>query len=315
AYKYLKDRQSRYPELLKMFDRTFELNDKKVYDNNLAAYMDVVRRYQTVNKDLTDEQILERYSTVTEIVDYKIENAGGSTAKISRLNKSLDAIDKMLLTVVDLNCDKVTEIFGEKLQETKELKLAKKIFKLMLQGKCTDNPLAVEAAGIIAEAEPNAAIYKFLAQKATGEQDYDKAVELYDKAAELSEDNLKKSEIYISVGKIMFSKGRKSTARDYARKALSSDPSNSDAYKLIGDLYMNSFEDCKQGQSRVQDRTIFIAAYNMYKLAGSSTGMLNAKAQFPSSEEIFNESKSVGDKLSTGCWVNETVTLDRRPSN
>ena len=78
---------------------------------------------------------------------------------------------------------------------------------------------------------------------------------------------------------------------------------------------MNSFEDCKQGQSRVQDRSIFIAAYNMYKLAGSSTGMLNAKAQFPSSEEIFNESREVGDQISTGCWVNETVTLDRRPSN
>lgn len=315
AYKYLKNRQDKYPELLKLFDRTYELNGNAVYDNNLAAYMDVVRRYQKVNNDLTDEQILERYTTITDIVDYKIENAGASTSKLSRLNKGLDAIDKMLLTVVDLNCDKVTEIFGDKLQETKELKLAKKIFKLMLQGKCTDNPLAVEAATIMAAAEPNAAIYKFLAQKATGEKDYDKAIELYDKAAELSEDNLKKSEIYLSVGKIMASKGRKSTARDYARKALSSDPSNSDAYKLIGDLYMGSFEDCKQGKSRVQDRSVFIAAYNMYKLAGSTTGMINAKAQFPSSEEIFNESREVGDQLSTGCWVNETVKLDRRPSN
>ena len=113
----------------------------------------------------------------------------------------------------------------------------------------------------------------------------------------------------------MASKGRKTTSRDFARKALASDPSNSGAYKLIGDLYMNSFDDCKQGVSKVQDRSIFIAAYNMYKRAGSSTGMVNAKAQFPSIDEIFSEGYKEGQSLSTGCWVGESVSLERRPSN
>jgi len=315
AYKYLKGRKDKYQDLLDLFDRTYELNGNKVYDNNLAAYMDVVRRYKLAGNELSDTEILDRYTVLTDIIDFKVANAGGSDSKIRRLVKNLDAIDKMLIQVVDLNCEKVTEIFGQKLTETRDLKLAKKIFKLMLAGKCTSDPVAVEAATIIGEAEPNAAIYKFLAQKATGDKDYDKAVELYEKSAELSDDNLKKSEIYISVGKIMASKGRKTTARDFARKALASDPSNSDAYKLIGDLYMNSFEDCKKGVSKVEDRAIFIAAYNMYKKAGSSTGMVNAKAQFPSIDEIFSEGYKEGQSLSTGCWVGETVSLERRPSN
>ena len=315
AYKFLKDRRSKYPELLQLFDRTFELNGNKVYDNNLAAYMDVVRRYKLAGNELSDIEILNRYTTITDIIEFKLEKAGASDAKKQRLIRTLDNVDKLLINVVDLTCDKVTEIFGEKFSETKDLKLAKKIFKLMLDGKCTSSPLAIEAATVIGEAEPNAGIYKFLAQKATAEGDYDKAIELYEKSAELSEDNLKKAEVYVSVGKIMASQGRKSTARDFARKALASDPSASEAYKLIGDLYMNSFEDCKQGVSKVQDRTIFIAAYNMYKRAGSSTGMVNAKAQFPSIDEIFSEGYKEGQSLSTGCWVGETVSLERRPSN
>ncbi|MGB3465351.1 MAG: tetratricopeptide repeat protein [Cyclobacteriaceae bacterium] len=315
AYKFWKGRRDKYPDLLALFDRTYELNGNKVYDNNLAAYMDVVRRYKLAGNELSDEEILNRYTTLTDIIDFKVEKAGASTSKVNRLMKNLDAIDKMLIQVVDLNCEKVTEIFGEKLKETRDIKLAKKIFKLMLAGKCTSDPVAVEAATIIGEAEPNAAIYKFLAQKASAEDDYEKAIELYEKSAELSDDNLKKAELYVSVGKIMALKGRKSTSRDFARKALSSDPSNSDAYKLIGDLYMNSFEDCKKGVSKVEDRAIFIAAYNMYKRAGSTTGMVNAKAQFPSIDEIFSEGYKEGQQLSTGCWINETVNLERRPSN
>jgi len=313
AYKYLKSDQPRYGDLLKLYDKTFELNGNKVFDNNLVAYFDVVRRYQAVNKDLTDKDILDRYNTLTEIMETKIASATGS--KKDRLVRNLDTVDKLLIGLVDLNCDKVTEIFGAKLTETKDLKLAKKIFKLMLAGKCTSNPVAVEAATIIGDHEPNAAIFKFLAQKSAGEKDYDQAITLYEKAAEITDDNLKKADIFLSVAKIKASLGQKVASRNYARKAISTDPSSSDSYKLIGDLYMNSFDDCKKGVSKVEDRAIFIAAYNMYAKAGSSTGKINAKAQFPSIDEIFSEGYKEGQALSTGCWIGESVKLERRPSN
>ena len=78
---------------------------------------------------------------------------------------------------------------------------------------------------------------------------------------------------------------------------------------------MSSFDDCKQEQSQVQDRAIFIAAYNEYRKAGNSAGMSAAKAQFPSIEDIFNEGKQEGESLTIGCWINVTVALERRPAN
>ena len=56
-------------------------------------------------------------------------------------------------------------------------------------------------------------------------------------------------------------------------------------------------------------------AYEMYQKAGDSQRMASAKAQFPSIEEIFNENMKEGESLTVGCWINETVKLERRPAN
>jgi hypothetical protein len=68
------------------------------------------------------------------------------------------------------------------------------------------------------------------------------------------------------------------------------------------------------GESKVKDRSVFIAAYKMYKNAGDSDAMSRAKEQFPSIEDIFNEGKLEGDIIQVNCWINESVTLERRPN-
>ena len=311
AYKYLKDDKDQYKSLLELYDKLFELNGTDVFTNNLVAYMDVVRRYKLTGGDMTDSDVLDRYSIITDILDKKLEAKPGN----STLIKMADNVDKILLATIDLTCEKVTEIFGTKLEEAPDVRLAKKIFKLMLTGKCTDDPLAFRAAQIIVEEEPNYGIYKFLAQRAGADGDTDASIDYYEKAVELSDDNTKKADVMISIARIFGSKGQKSSARSYCNKALSYDPASGDAYKLIGDLYMNSFNDCKGGESKVVDRAVFIAAYNMYRKAGSSSGMQNAKAQFPSIDEIFSEGYEEGQTITVGCWINESVTLERRPAN
>ena len=97
-----------------------------------------------------------------------------------------------------------------------------------------------------------------------------------------------------------------------AYEALSAKPGSKEAYNLIGNLYFTSFDDCKGEQSQVQDRAIFIAAYDMYKKAGNSAQMAASKEQFPSIEDIFNEGKEEGDQVTIGCWINTTVNLQRR---
>ncbi len=307
AYGFYKDDKSKYKELFELFKKTVEVNGTDIFDGNLLYYMVVTHKYKRSSNGLTDEQVFEIYSDIMGIVDQKNDAGKPVNPKIT------DTIDKLLTSTVDVDCNFIEEKLGPKFRETKDVKLGKKIFSLMLAQKCTDSPLAIEVAETINETDPDFGIAKFIAAKYQGEKNFDKAVEFYEKAISLTEDNTKKADVYLSIAKINQVRGQKVAARASAREALKNDPSMSDAYTLIGDLYLTSFEDCKGGESRVKDYAVYIAAYNMYQRAGNSEMMAKAKEVFPSIEDIFNENYEEGQTVQVNCWIQETVKLERRP--
>lgn len=309
AYKFYRDNQSKYTELKELFDKTFELNGVNVFDNNLVAYMDVIRRYKIAVGKMTDVEVIEKYTMITDIVAEKIAAEG----KEERYAKILDNVDKILTATVTVDCNFVESNLGPKMTETNDIKMAKKVFQLLLTGKCTDSPLFVDAAKRVHAEEPNYGLAKVIAIKAASDGDMETAEKYYTEAIDLTDENTKKGEIYYNLAQLFASKGQKANARNHARKSVAADPSNTGAYALIGDLYMQSYQDCKGGESKVADRAIFIAAYNMYAKSGDAQRMANAKSQFPSMEEMFTENFNEGDNVTVGCWINESVSLQKRP--
>lgn len=314
AYQFYGKDKDKYPYLYELYSKAFEKNGAEMNSGNLVAYMLVIYKYRIAGGDLSDEQVIDKYSEISEALNEQKSRVTGDNKK--KYDKMLDQVDKVLTaTKVEISCDFVEERFGPKLDQGNDLNMAKKIFDLMIKGKCIDRPLALKAAEKIQESEPTYGVAKFLAAKNDQEGNATKALEFYQEAASLTDDNTEKAEMYVSIARMQMRQGQKSTARNSARRALSFDPSHSDAYKLIGDLYMTSFDDCAGKTSQVQDRAVFIAAYEQYSKAGYSAGMANAKAQFPSIEDIFNEGKEEGQSITIGCWINTTVTLERRPAS
>ncbi len=311
AYKYYKGEQSKYQELMDLFKKSFEVNGNDFYSSNLTAYMDVVRRYKLTKGKITDEEVFAIYSDLTDVIEYQKANGGDA----ERLEKIAEYVDKLLTSTVKVDCDFVDEKLGPKFKETNDIKLAKTIFTLLKDQSCLDRPLATDAAEAINKQTPDFGISKFIAQKSANDGDLEKAMKYYDQAVSLTDDNEKKADVYLSIARIHQNKGDKVSARNNARRALSFDPSSSDAYKLIGDLYMTSFNDCKGGVSKVLDRGVFLAAYDMYEKSGDAAAMGRAKEQFPSIEEIFNETYKEGDIIQVECWINQSVKLERRPAN
>jgi len=308
AYKYYKDRKDQYKMLMDLFDRTFELNGNEVLKNNLIAYMDVIRRYKQSGGNLSDEAVLDKYSLISDIISFQMEKKDDDQLPVIQEN-----VDKILLATVPVDCALLEQKFVPKMNETKDPKLAKKVLQLMLTAKCSDSPSFVQAAELVYGQEPTAGLAKVIAIKHVGTGNVDIGNSWYDKALELSEDNLEKADIYMSKAQVFSNKGLKQEARSNARKALANDPSLKDAYTLIGNLYMHSFQECKQGVSKVEDRLVFIAAYYQFEKAGNTSAMQSAKEQFPSTEEMFELTLSEGQSMTVGCWINETVKLMKRP--
>jgi tetratricopeptide (TPR) repeat protein len=309
AYKYYKGDKTRYEELYQLYKSTYELNGNNVMNNNLLSYMDVVRRYKVSGGSITDEEVLDVYEEIVKIINFKISKG----KNVERLKSYLDNVNSLLVSTIDVDCEFVENTLGPKLEaEPDNLKLAKNILRLGFAGKCMDSEAFMAGAKVVQKHEPEYGLAKLIGQSAASKKDFDTAIKYLEESIELTDDNIKKGDSYYSLAIIQMNLAKKVSARDYARKSVSADPTNKDAYKLIGNLYYNSFDDCKKGENPIYDKAVYMAAYKMFQLAGDDSGMSRARAQFPTREEIFTWDIEEGSSHKVGCWINEAVTIMKR---
>lgn len=309
AYGFFKDDPDKYQELYDMYAKTFSLDKKEIWDQNLLAYMDVVRRFRSNGGDLPDEKVLEIYDQIIEIIEYKKEQG----EEEDKLEKIRDNVYRLLANIINVDCDFIQNKLGSALHENPDdLGLAKNIFRFAFLGKCMDIPLFLEATRIIFEKEPTYGMAKLIADRSYVIKDYETALDFYQQAMQLTDENLKISELYLNQASINNTQGNKSKARELAYKALEVDPTNKEAYNTIGNLYYNSYKECKNGINEIEDRAVFFAAYEMYRKAGNAEGMKQSKEQFPLMETIHTYNMLPGDPVRVGCWINESYTVQRR---
>jgi tetratricopeptide (TPR) repeat protein len=298
-------------DVLKLFDRVFEISGNKVSDNNLDTYMKIVYANWALLKNLTEDDVMKRYEKLEQVIDAKIKVA--KPADVAELKTIKSGADDMLVKMVPVDCNFVKTKLEPKFRATpNDADLAKKIFGFMLIGKCTDDPLWTETGEIVLKQTPDYGIAKNLGVKYLSRDENDKATAMFNEALKVAKTPGEKSETLIYIGTLQAKQGSKTQARESFRQAAAADPSNKEAWEKIGDLYASSFSDCAKKESQAQDRLVFIAAYEMYAKAGASSKMANTKEQFPSKEDIFLYNWKVGDQKTTGCWVGETVALRTR---
>lgn len=315
ALSYNGQNKEKTAEVLALYDKVYEISGNNVFDNNLEAYMKVVQLNVALLKNLSEEEILQRYDKISDIIDVKIKKAQAENKQdvVERLKKSKTAIDDILIKLVKVDCDFVKKNLAPKFkQNPNDIVLAKKIFQFMTMGGCIEDPLWLESAEAIHKVSPDYGLAKNMGKIYAKNGNMDKAEALFSEAVTLASTNQDKAESYILQGDIQAQQGNKSAARESYRKALAADTSNKLGYEKIGDLYLGSFKDCAKGSSLAEDRLVYIAAYDMYAKAGDQQKMNAARAQFPSVTELFELNWKEGDSKSISCWVGETVTLKTR---
>ena len=311
AMKYYGADKEKAAWVLSVYDTLFDVANGDVMDANLKYYMTSMKVNKFYLDNLSDEDILNRYDKIMKAVVFSREQLikkGKSTAKLDAIEKD---VNETLGELVKLDCDKTKELFGPKFEaDPEDIATAERIFSFMLIGKCTDDPLWLAAGKAIFTDKPDYGLAKNIGLKDMANEDYESANYYFGKAMELAQSDDQKADIETQLGHIERKKGNFTSARSHYRSAASY--GNTEAYSYIGIMYMGSFETCAGKVSKVDDRAVFIAAYKMFQLAGDSKRMSEAKSQFPSVGEIFEEDKKKGDAIRVGCWINETVSLDTR---
>jgi tetratricopeptide (TPR) repeat protein len=307
AYSYYLSDKERVGDVVDAFDRVMEVNGTLNTPGLTAAYFNAVYRHNAYNKAFTKVELLERFETLNKILD--TAEAEGKDIAAPR-----STLEQLIVAMELIDCEFIENTLGPKLTANpSDLMLAQQIFKYSVQYKCLSSQSFLTALEIIDSDNPTFSTSQVRAMRYMSNREYEKAQPVLEKALSLAENDKQKADVQMDLSKVHAQLGRKSAARAAAQDAARMDPEKtSEAYSLIGNLYMGSFNDCRGGESRAKDYSVFIAAYNAFQRAGNSDGMREARARFPSKEELFTEGIMVGDSISTGCWVGETVTLATR---
>jgi tetratricopeptide (TPR) repeat protein len=309
AFKLNYNKPAKFAMLAELYDTAYVLNPDGFAYFNMTPYMTLAKYYY---QRKPDEMPATRVLDIHDRISYSIE--AQKKEQPDRMKREQDKIDALLSSMGEiLTCEFIGEKLAPKLEANKsDLNTAKKIFSYSLKAKCTDEPFFLTAGKIVYEEDPSFELAMALGNKHLNQDETSEALTYFQKALELTDENEKLFEGHYSMAIAYTKSNNKPAARSAAYKAISVRPGDKKAYNIIGNLYFTSFNECKGGESIVQDRAIFIAAYKMYEKAGNKEQMMACKEQFPSSEEIFNEEKEVGQQITVNCWIGETVQIQRR---
>jgi tetratricopeptide (TPR) repeat protein len=315
ALSFVKYKVYEQPDVaLELLERALQLNGNNTLDGTMVPYFQTVKINVLKFKNMTDDQILEKYDNVMNIIDSKIRTAQSKGQPIAKYSKMKDDIDVILMSIVKVDCAFVKKNLEPKFrQNPDDLVLAKKIFGFMLQGKCTDDPLWLEAGESIHRNNPvkDLGLAKNLGLKYYSIDNFAKAENYLKEALPLASNGAEKAEVLIYLGQLE-GKNNKPAARALYRQALEADPGTKLAYERIGDLYYHSFDDCAKKVNQADDRLVYLIAADYFQKSGDAAKIAAAKALFPSKEEIFLIDYKQGETKSVGCWIGESTTIRTR---
>jgi len=296
-YRYWIGTPAKYDSLSALFQSQFDGNLGAVSQSNMLAYFDVMRRSKKYKQPFDEAQVLANYDNISRQIRLQGDN-----------KEYMNKIDQMLLEAIDLNCEKVEEIYG---QVVDELHDAKRYLNMVFKMKCEVNSKAQEALGVVLSQEPDYKLAMYAAKKSIIDNRLDDAQKYLGIALQEADNSSEEGDVYLELAKTMTLNQKKQEAHKYAQQAIAKSQ-NKDAYKLIGNLYMSSFNECVGNKDIVARRAVFIAAYDKFKMASDEKNMAIAAAQFPTMEEIHFNSYALGQSVIVDCWFKEKVVIARR---
>jgi len=183
--------------------------------------------------------------------------------------------------------------------------------------KCYDSELYAKISEKMYAIDKSPHAAHVLAQYFFKKNKSEKSEKYYKEAIDLQKDSTKKADLYFELALLYFNQmDQYSTARNYARKCLDFDPKYGKAYKLIGQIYAASAENC--GESLFEHQAVYWAVVDKLiqaravspELADEVNPLISRyTANFPSQEDYFFNGYQKGQKYNIECWINETTTV------
>ena len=326
-----------------VFDKAFKLdsesfsNPKHLYNYFKTLY----NRYKENDSEVSMELLINKYEELSEkfenesvklskkldVILKKEDEGTVITSRETRNKRAYESQSNAIGTYLknldviiqkEATCDNLVPLYKKNFDEKKSDVIWLKRAVNRMDGKeCSDDPFFVTLVetwyGI--EQSAGTAYYLGLLKDKTGESD--EALKYYKESIALDTDKYKKAKILLKIANRFKKIGRKVSARTYASRALSNQPSLGRAYLLIASLYADSANDC--GENQFNKRAVYwLAAQtaqkalrvdaSLKKVAKKAVESYNGRA--PTKTDIFTEGNE-GSVIKIDCWIKSSVKVPK----
>ena len=305
-YNYFKTLYDLYKEgthgvsMEQLFNKYEEVSEKfELESTNLAKKLDVILKKQEDGVPLNSRDVRSK------------RVYGINSNAIGTFLSNLDAIISKEATCVNL-----VPLYKRNFEEFKSDAIwLKRAASRMDSKECSDDPFFVTLVEALHTLDPSADSAYYLGILKDKAGDSDEALKYYEESISLQTDPYKKAKILYKIAIKFKNAGRKSSARSYARKALSFQPSMGRAYLMMSNLYAGSANDC--GETQFNKRAVYWLAAQMAYKAGEVDGSIKKLAlktarsyegRAPSKTEIFTEGNQ-GATIQFDCWIKSSVKV------
>ena len=307
-------------DLLKYGDlnEAFELLEKSVLSQVnksephvlLAYFESVVLLYSKKSKKIND--ILEAYNKVVEIFEYNLDGKKASTyQKYYNKVESKFAPFATCETLVDMYSEKIDSYLNDTLWLTRAENILRK-------KNCDNTNIYFKISEKLYELNPSERSANAMANMLAKKKKYSKAVKFYLEAIKMNSSSNSIHEYYYGVSLCYYSMKDFRSAIKYANYAINKKPNWGIPYILLGDVFIESVDDCAKNSFEVS--LMYCGAVQYYLKSkekdGSSSNRKIAdrkiksyESYFPSSDKITKEGYSVGDKYSLGCFLSDKIVI------
>jgi len=296
----------------------------KENDNEVSMEL-LINKYEELSEKIENESV--KLSKKLDVILKKEEQGSVITTRETRnkiaYESQFNAIGTYLknLDVIiqkEATCYNLIPLYKKNFEVRKtDVIWLKRAVNRMDGKECSDDPFFVTLVetwyGI--EQSAGTAYYLGLLKDKTGESA--EALKYYKESIALETDKYKKAKILLKIANRFKKVGRKVSARTYALRALSNQPSLGKAYLLIAGLYAESANDC--GENQFNKRAIYWLAAQTAVKAGRVDASLKRSAfaavnsyngRAPTKTDIFTEGNE-GSTIKIDCWIKSSVKVPK----
>jgi len=294
-----------------------QLKEGKLTSDEALEKLDkVYGKVQSEHSKLTAEK--NKFTTKQETAKLSAEE----TMALKQVNNGLQEM-KLVSKNIDgtvnsfSNCETLTAFYQKNFEKNSKNGLWLETAFERLNSKKCKSEFYLKVLEKWNEVAPTAKSSYNLALVARQSKDRPKAIEYFLQSASFESDAVKKADIFYLVA-TTYGNANKEKASEFAKKAIEANPASGKSYIFLAQLYSNSATEC--AKENFDKKAIYWLAASIAKQAGIVEPSLKKSADelasgfnklAPSKAEIAAANKKSGEKISYGCWINETVSIPK----